>query len=232
VIISYKYKFIFLRPRKVGGTSVHLALSFQSGEYDTISKLYNMKNEPRNEGCEKYYRRLCSRSNLVEGAHNDVETIRRRFGVYYFDKYKKISIVRNPWECHFSRFLYVKSFDDIKCYRKIIGGDFDFCKKEFKKYTDERIIAKDMHSIDKYCFLEDKFILDFTLMFHNLENDYRKMCRYIGIKYIKLPRAKCYIRPINMHYHRYYDDELISVVLNHNRKTIDHFNYKFGDGSI
>ena len=231
MIISHKHKFIFIRPHKVGGTSVHLALSFQSGEYDTVSRLHVMHSGWMDgEGCERYYIHLNSRENTVQCPHSDIMEIRKRFGIYYFNTYKKISIVRNPWDAQVSAFLYLKSQEDIKEYRKIINWDSDFCKEEFKKHMIKCLKKLDgnrIWNIDRYCFLKDEMVLDFVLRFENLENDYRKLCGSIGIKYIEIPRAKCEIRTNNRHYSEYYDEDTVEMVRNESKNMIEYFGYEF-----
>ena len=227
MIISHKYRFVFMRPHKVGGTSVHLALSFQSGEYDTVSELNNMKIGWMDEGCEDYYRHLSMRANKVKCPHDGLEQVKEKYGAYYFKRYKKISIIRNPWDAQVSAFLYLKSQNGNQEYRSIIDGDSAFCKSEFKKHILSR---KKIWNIDKYCFLNGNFVLDFVLKFERLEEDYKDLCKEIGIEYIKLPRAKCMVRSNDMHYSEYYDDDdVISLVEELNRKTIDYFKYEFED---
>lgn len=229
MIISHKYRFIFIRPVKVAGSSVQLSMGCSVGKYDTISRSYRKPHNNGDVGCDYFYENL-NNNNLICGCHRGVKKIIKDFGKYYFDNYKKVSIVRNPWDVGVS-FFWFSIRDKIKNHN-LTFDDFNICKKEFNKFILYRRNKKSrMFKSGDFYFLDGKCVIDYVLKFENLENDYRDFCSEIGIEYIKPPRAKGGLRLLKNHYSEYYDEEAKKLIEEKNRKIIDFFGYKFEEKS-
>jgi hypothetical protein len=125
MIVSHKHRLIFLKPRKVAGTSFEIAMSKFLSEADIITPL-SRDDElirrrlgfigPRNFNFE-YVNLFTRRRNepvelfgfdvpLKYYNHIPARVARRRLGHSIWSDYKKISLVRNPWERAISIFFW------------------------------------------------------------------------------------------------------------------------------
>lgn len=125
MIVSHKHRFIFLKPRKVAGTSFEIALSKYCGEDDIITPIsrddeairrVNDFMGPRNFnfGLAKL---LASNPNsevklfgyalpLKFYNHIPAKLARSRLKADVWNSYRKISLVRNPWDRTVSIFFW------------------------------------------------------------------------------------------------------------------------------
>ena len=99
MIVSHRHEFIFLRPRKVAGTSVEAAMSRHCGDDDVIT--------PTGRHQERWDKD--SWSNLGRWGsgyrqHDTVERVRSRLGEKLWNQYLKFSTVRNPWDLVVSQY--------------------------------------------------------------------------------------------------------------------------------
>ena len=103
MIINHKYKFIFFKTRKTGGTSMEVALSKFCHDNDTITstftvnKLGNFKN--RNIGS----------SHMMASDLYKVRFSPLFEGNNFFDSYFKFTIIREPVDLFISHYFWQKS---------------------------------------------------------------------------------------------------------------------------
>jgi hypothetical protein len=72
--------------------------------------------------------------------------------------------------------------------------------------------------------------VDFIGKYENLEDDFGKICKMIGIPILSLSHtntAEMRTGEPRKHYSYYYDDELKDIIAKLYKKDIDYFNYDF-----
>lgn len=153
------------------------------------------------------------------------------------------SIVRNPYDrlvsCYTEKILdpFHRKRDNIskehEYYNRLILEEGFFPKESFKsfvkkvcKISDRR---SDKHFRSQHCFLLDKkgrWIPDFLGKFENLEEDFKKICKKMGVsKPPSLPHKRKSKRIDG--YRDYYDEETKRLVERRYKKDLELFGYKF-----
>ena len=128
MIISHKHKLIFLKPRKVAGTSFEIALSKFLGKTDVITPITPSDETVRRElgfyGKQNYLYPF-SQLTLKQKAkavlkmrlpekyfnHMSAKACRGRLGAETWQNFRKLSIVRCPWDAAISRFYWANGKD-------------------------------------------------------------------------------------------------------------------------
>ena len=243
MIISHKYKFIYIRPTKVAGTSIQVNLAKQCADDDIVTSVsgYNKKSDkdtfviiPRNN--EGYY------------GHMPPYQIKEHIGKSVWDEYFKFTIVRNPYDLAVSRYFWNWSRPKKKITKEITKNKIKIhmvqpssyirlIKKCFsnknKTFADTiKYFDKQWKNTKYYFYDNGNPICDFYIRYENLDEDYKKVCEKLGIPYEKLPRIKVKQRTEKKHYSTYYTDKAKKRVSKIFRKEIIYFNYKFEDKAI
>jgi len=228
MIVSTARRFIFIKPRKVGGTSVELFLSRFCGEDDIVTPV-SAKDErlrqgpgPRNyrvPGCGKgrILRRLgeiAGRPALGRGGfynHIPAKEIRRLIGEEIWAESFKFTVERNPWDrqvslyhWHYRDRAQKPSFDTFirsPLHRRI--------SRNFDLYTIDGAIA-----VDRVCRYE------------TLREDLAQVLERLGIEAeIDLPRAK--VSQDRADWRGYYTPETRDIVARWYAREIAAFGYRF-----
>lgn len=123
MIISHRHKFIFIKPKKVGGTSIEIALSKFCGGGDVLTPI-STKDEAKREGLgfatarnyhkelsEYSFRQLWRRTFTLHKAkkfynHMPASMIRDAVPEQVWEEYLKVSVVRSPYERAVSRYFW------------------------------------------------------------------------------------------------------------------------------
>jgi hypothetical protein len=125
MIVSHKHKIIFIKPRKVAGTSFEIALSKYLDDKDIITPISRVDEEDRadlgfqgpsnfNFGFVKLFTKEAnkplsfSRWDLPLKFYNHIPAAmaKRRLDASVWRDYRKVSIVRNPWDRAISIFFW------------------------------------------------------------------------------------------------------------------------------
>src|SRR5438132_1302501 len=122
MIISHKYKFIFIKNEKTAGTSIEIALSKYLGEKDVITPNRDEDEALRKalgyRGAQNYYISLnrYTRKNLLELVtqhkrirffnHSGAEYIKEHVDKHVWESYFKFCFERNPWDKVISWYYY------------------------------------------------------------------------------------------------------------------------------
>ena len=218
MIISHKHKFVFFRVRKTASTSIQLFLAKQCGPDDIISKIFNF--DPKRD--KDNYKTLPGQNIKFikdgKAIHVDIFKLLQKNPKLkvFIEKYKKIISVRNPWDAKISQFWHRIYLDN----QKISNNEI---KQSFKSFV------KNNESMKNYKYYFDSLggkTFDFIIRYENIENDLKKLCKQLNIKYEPLLSTKSLLRP-NIPYQKYYDEELIEIIRTRNKKIIDYFGYTF-----
>lgn len=249
MIVSHKEKFIFLKPRKVAGTSVQLALTEHCGDEDIITRMTAFSADFD----EQHY---TDPARNYEGwtTHMLPEDIKKKVGEEVWNSYTKITIVRNPWDRLVSQFLWAKGrgMKSRKHSRiKILTrwGKEIFSSKEnvlyFTKRLYRRVVLQKkaqgsyeefVHNVKPkydntpfYFTKNGEEVADVYLRYEHLQEDYNTLCEQMGWEQADLPRLKTKTRTKKQHYSTFYTPQLVELVSERYYKQITHFSYSFED---
>lgn len=234
MIISHKHKFIFIKPQKTAGTSVELMLSRICGEDDVITPLgfdpdpdVRIKHKGKNP--QNYYRKkplknwqlsemfyfLTRRKkpNLNYWEHLQADFIRQYVGDDIWQGYKKISIVRNPWDHAVSWFKWQETYG----YEGTENGKFE-----------EYLINNYRSLWPFYTVKHGLYDIDFMIHFENINQDIQELFSFLNIdEQVELPITKNHIRK-QKHFKDYYSKKhQIDIVYQKANNVIDKFGYQF-----
>lgn len=216
MLLSPKYRFLFVHIPKTGGTSVRVALRGYKWKDPYRIPLF-----------------LCSRLSALFGhrlacklpRHAKIVAAKEMLPREFFDSLFKFAFVRNPWD------LQVSSYHHIRRERPhLLHGIDSF--SEFLRYKlnpdrpyvfhlDVSIERQSDYLVD----LDGSILTDFIGRYENLAEDFREACRRIGIRPPSLPhKRKAQDR---RDYRAYYTDETAELVARHYRRDIELFGYRF-----
>jgi len=217
MLLSVRYKFLFVHIAKTGGTSVRAALQ-------------------RLRWRDPYYwpMFLCSRLSHLTGhrigtklpRHAKIILAQESLPAEFFSILFKFAFVRNPWD------LQVSSFHHIRRERpRLMGGynDFsDFLKwkldpgRPYQYHIDTSIQRQSDYLID----LRGRLLVDFLGHYEALEEDFHRACWRIGITPPVMPhRRRAPDRRGD--YRSYYTDETAELVARHFARDIELLGYGF-----
>ena len=209
MLISHKFKFIFIRIPKTASTSIQYTLGKICTENDIVTPI----NDPpildhkarNNEGFEQHIAASQIKNKIPEDVWNN---------------YFKFCFERNPYDKMVSMYWY-------RLHTKKIQGSFkEFClncEKGIYKFPNSSILY----------LINDKIAVDFIGRYEFLNDDFQKICNRIGLPFkLELTKLKSQIRRKDIHYSAYYDSETKEIVRNHYSKEIKLLGYKFEDKKI
>jgi hypothetical protein len=205
VLVSHRYKFIYIKNIKVAGTSVESF--FEKFCVDPSKKYYF--NHKANENISKYGiigARLGGTGNKWR-SHKPASNIKKDLGQQMFNKYFKFCVIRNPYDKMVSWYFWKKSKLSFK----------NFCKNN-------NCNNMKIHTIN------NTPVCDFYIRFENLQEDIINICKKLGITdYVidTLPEYKSSTKRSKKNYREYYDEETRQIVFNKHRKEFEMFGYKF-----
>jgi hypothetical protein len=200
-MISFQKSFLFVHIPKTAGNSIQSILRDYSE--DELVALRDEQDGVERFGLRNPKYKVRKHSTLAEYKAALVEV---QFGQLY-----KFTCVRNPWDRMVS--LYFTPTQNM--------GAWD--RKKFRKVISKALSVADYLRLSKG--KEDPFRnVDFIMRFENLSDDFRTVCRALGISPAALPQ---YNRSSREHYSKYYDDELREWVRTRFAAEIERFGYAF-----
>ena len=242
MIISHRHKFIFLKPQKVAGTSVEVALAQHCGEDDIVTSIsaFNPNwDEDRYTHPGKEW--------AGYDRHATLNQVRKRLGRELWDAYFKFAVTRNPWDLVVSQYHWAARRDKgavgrslkrfwthptrVRKNLRIVGSSlarnilkmdvvtFEFFVRHMLRYRD----SNDPFYFDRSGSVE----FDFLIRFEHLQNDYTSACERIGLPTSALPSLKTKSRHERRHYSTYYDDRTKELVAKMYHRHLEHFGYRF-----
>jgi len=182
-IISFKHQFIFIRPVKMAGTSLEIALSRFCGEDDIIS-VFGFAKSNRLRAHHYGYPvrdkiRTGATSEEMDG-HAPADKIMRLCGRHVFCRFLKIAVVRNPYD-------WVVSFYAWKNQRRLIGRSQEGVISDFRAW------CLDTYRLDTYqaprwrnrgqsTLTRPYDVVDFMIRFEHFEEDLTALSQRLGLQ--------------------------------------------------
>ena len=252
-IISHRHEFIFVRPRKVAGTSIEIALSRCCGPEDVILTRpfrfdsaideddFGIVSPQHAEAVWRGYG-----SGYAGRTHLPPRVIRAGIGPDVWDAYFKFAVARNPWDqlvsLYYWRF-YHRWWSARQIFRKT-DDLWNGCRHCWMRHLFKRgrhrqamefglrkgLFAGDLEETSSFYFIDGDEYADYVMRFENLQQDFDEVCRRLRIPASRLLRTKNKVRP-RRDYRDYYTDYSREYVGVKCRRIIDAFGYRFGDGA-
>ena len=239
MIISHKNRFIFIKPRKVAGTTIELKLSpfLYSGDLATPIEPEEEPLRQLNPGVIVAKIRGKSTFGLPRKLR-DHSTLQKAFSILTpeIQNYFVISACRNPWDRAVSQFFW--------SYRKtnIFAEDFKTQKNQFTKFVKKygpktwldafygRKRQRRLDSSHLYT-INQRLHINFVIRFEKLEEDFSNLVETLGLSTIE-PKStiftKSTFRPrAAKRWQDFYDRNTIDLVESCCWKEIKCFNYNF-----
>lgn len=229
MIISHRYKFIFIKTHKTAGSSMEMALGPLCGPDDIVTPMESNEGTdiPRNHyektligrtyAKSRLFRKLIDRRSSLLGKwyweHMPATRVRELIGHEIWDSYYKFCFERNPWEKVVSYYNWKK-----------FGQERDI--PPFKDY-----VMKKSHRLprdgDLY-FDGDTCMMDEVHDYQNFQQTFAKICERLGIPYDGvMPREKTGVTQEKSDPHDYYDEETKAAVAKWFSREIQLMSYRF-----
>ena len=216
MILSLRYKFLFVHIAKTGGTSIRAALRW-----------YRWKDPYR------IPQFLCSRISSLSQHRLGCKIPRhaKAIAAYemlprdLFNELFKFAFVRNPWDLQVSSYHHIQRerphlLKGIEDFEAFLRWKLDPARP-YQYIIDTSIELQSEYLID----LNGNIIVDFIGRYERLEEDFQEACARIGIKAPKLPhRRQAKDRTA---YQKYYTDETTELIARHFSRDIKMFDYTF-----
>lgn len=216
MIVSHKYRFIFLRTEKTGGTSLTAALQSLLDEGDVQGKMNRpawAKYSPIHHGAlKRHFPRWFGLHR-----HATARQVRDVVGRRFFDSYFKFAIERNPWDRQVSLYFH------REWKKNNASPDFDRHMRSFF-YRNSEYVRLNNWSI--YA-IGDKIVADRVLRYETLDQDIPELFAQLGVDCpVEMPKLRSYA-PDRPHYSTFYSDMTRELVTRWYAREIDALGYRF-----
>ena len=203
MIISHKYKFIFIKTTKTAGTSLEVALSKYCGEGDIITAISPPVETHKPKNNQGFYN------------HMSINEIKIKIKPHTYKNYFKFTFERNPYDKMVSWYWWIKQQHNI-------NENF----KEFCLKCDDGTYGLPL-DFEKYS-MDGKIAVDYVGKYESLELDFQKICKNLGIPFDeKLTKQKGSSRETKEHFSTYYDNETKGIVEKYFSRELKLFQYLF-----
>ncbi len=216
MLISHSRKFIYLKTRKSGGTSVEIYF-----EPWCIPPEQKPAGDER-EAQSTEWGVVGSRGTVDDPVwfnHMPATRIRELIGEERWRDYFKFCVVRNP----FDRVVSLFWFNPSPVLKLLKEADFDEVKRIFTEWIRQAALPND-RSI--YTIAGD-LAVDDVIEYDRLHTDLERVCKRLGIPWevTRLARYKSDYRVRREHFSEYYCPETEALVRHQFAWEIDHFGY-------
>ena len=231
MIVSHKYKFIFIKTHKTAGSSMEMALAPLCGPDDIVTPMESNVDSgiPRNYheqhllgrayAASRWVRKCINRHSPLIGKwyyeHMPASRVRELVGDDIWNSYHKFCFERNPWEkvvsyYNWKKFGQRKPMPDFKTW---------VMKKTHRLPSDASLYFDGVTCLMDEVLEYDGFILKFT-----------DLCQKLGIPFNgEMPREKTNITKEKVIYQEYYDQETRERVGSKFEREILLMRYEFDD---
>jgi hypothetical protein len=229
MIVSHKYKFIFLKTNKTAGTSIEIALSKYCDTEDIIPKLIPVDEAMRNElgyrssqnylvpfkhyDTKQWLRLIRKRKRICYTSHMLARDVKRLLPQDAWNDYFKFAVERNPWDRAISLYYWKYPEEPRISFSEFLRSD------EINRLKRK---GSGLYSID------DKIVVDKVYKYEELSSALEDLTTRVGLPEVpQLPRAKGQTRKNRAPYRESYSDEEADIIAQAFREEIDRLGYQF-----
>lgn len=215
MLISHKYKFIFLKARKVSGTSTEAYLERYclSDEEEKIHE-----NAHATEEIVSDYGIIGSRLSKPSKKwynHKLPLDIKKDIGDDIWFSYKKICNIRNPFDIAVSMYFF----------KNTKNANFKPSINNFEFFLNDNII--NLIDNKKFWRIENKFSHDFYIRQESLKEDLLNLVNELNLPLYTTEMPTYKIIPNRPHYSTLYNNNTIKIITDNFGDVLEHFKYKF-----
>ena len=230
MIISHKYRFIFLKTKKTAGTSIEIALSRVCGEEDIITPISPEDEDVRRDlgyrGAQKHLSpmwdygfrdvaRLLIRRKKKLRYYNHISAreVRRLIGEGTWNDYYKFCFERNPWDRVISFYYWQYKSEPRPSISEFLDSDMPLMlkKKGFELYT-----------------IDGKVVVNRVCLFENLKEELERIRVQLGLtEELVLPKSKSSFRKDKRSYREILDEKQKEKIRNLFSEEIALYGYEF-----
>jgi hypothetical protein len=206
MILSHRYRFIFIKTLKTAGTSIEVSLGRYCGPEDVLTPITPPEegHSPRNH--EGFYN------------HMPAAEIRHRVGPEVWNSYFKFTFERNPWDKVVSYYHWAQA----------LGHRFTGFEDFIAQCLRQDRFPLQLPSSRTLYHIEGALAVDRIGAYETLEQDLAAICAGLGIPFDGwLPRAKGGLRPQGRSYAADYTPATRAVVALCFAPEIRQLNYRF-----
>lgn len=217
MLVSHRYRFIWLKTIKTAGTSVEIALQpycLPEGAEAPLGACQAIETPAGIIGAR-------GALDAVQGArwwnHMPAALIRDRLGPEVWDGYRRICTIRNPWDKTVSWFHFLHPQIKAKPPDTVVAAFRDWLRG-----------AEGLGQDSQICLLNGRSAATHILRHETLQADFDRLCTTLGLAPAPLPRYKTDQRgsaPIA--WPRYYDAEARATVAKAFAEQIGVFGWGF-----
>lgn len=196
MIVSHRYKLIFIKSLKTAGTSIESALAKHCGPDDIVTPIFPALDghQHRNwRGWFNPFREVQSSDDLKKNFselrrrdkfynHIPARFARARLPASIWDSYLKVCVERNPWDKTMSHYQMFRNADWHRLHNPDLTLD---------GYLDQGIFC---HNAPFYCDVDGNVIVDRIIRYDRLQDELAQLFDEKGIPFDGLPKAKGGIR--------------------------------------
>ena len=185
MIISHKYKFIFIKTRKTAGTTIEYNISNYLGNNDIITPSNQSVYLSQNYIYETKISNFLKKINLNKisnkfkskfSEHTHAIDIKKKINKNFFDSYFKFCVEREPVDKCISYYFMRKNSSSSTTIKQNMTWD-DFVKK--KRFP----VDSKMYSYG------NKLLVDKIIKYENLDNELSEILKDRGINNFKIKKS-------------------------------------------
>ncbi|MEA3360154.1 MAG: sulfotransferase family 2 domain-containing protein [Thermodesulfobacteriota bacterium] len=218
MLLSIRYKFLFVHIAKTGGTSIRSAMERYkwSDPYRIplflASRLSSITN----------HRIACKFPR-----HAKIIAAYEMLPKELFDELFKFAFVRNPWDLQVSSYHHIlrerphllTGIDDFEAFLRWKLGP----NRAYHYIVDTSIELQSDYVVD----LNGNIIVNYIGRYEKLEENFKEVCNKVGITPQKLPHKRQ--AEDRTSYKKYYNDETARLIAEYFKRDIEMFGYSFDD---
>lgn len=225
MIISHKYKFIFIKTEKTAGTSIEIALSKYCGDDDIITPISPIDEKKREElgyrGAQNYFIPI-DKYSLIDYLKVIYKRKARRFYNHAPASYVKAYVSPEVWNTYY-KFCFERNPWD-----KVVSWYYWIHKNKTPPPISEFVHsskAEDIRGFDLYT-IDSKVAVDKVYRYEELNDAMKDISERLGLPEVpSLPNAKSQFRVDKRSYHEILTEADIDQIQKVYAREIAYFGY-------